>query len=412
MTEFGAQLGLAPHTVEISNVVVGDLPFYGRGDFYMTVECSSNPPLTTSLAKHTSSKVVHFPEVLTLRIRSSSHKQETVKITIFELNVIGSEKLCTITLSADKVIKWAIEGDYDEAPLRRFGMTPHNQYIDVETPPWIALEFSQAADVRDLDTLGPDTVRTASWGSLGSPTGMSSFEERSMVDFKTKYSLVNSQGHRVPEIKEEYLARFSRYDAFCQLVLALCNWLSVAAVIGYLLLRWYLSECYTTFEHLTMFTLRKGGSFPVGELKLAEIAKKCQDTLPGTGIQPGQHPCSPSFDQVMHICAKLPEGQPRPHLLTSALPLEDLVFQGFTCSADACQWHPYLEKFDAVVLVFCVALLIFSCFCMRCFVNRSVHAERQQLLAKSMEEDQGRFKGGAKFGKRRDMALHGHARPS
>jgi len=234
-----------------------------------------------------------------------------------------------------------------------------------------------------------------------------------MVEFKTQYSLVNSQGHRVPEIKEQYLARFSRYDACCQLVFALCKWLTVAAVTGYLLLRWYLSECYTTLEHLTMFTLKDKGSFPVGDLKLAQTARACQEAMLGTGIQPGEDPCSPSFEQVMDICEKLPEGQPRPHLLASALPLEDLVFGGFTCSADVCNWHPFMDKFDAIILVFCVALLVWSCFCMRYFAHQRVNAERQQLLAKSMEEDHGRFRGGPKAGRRRDMSLEGRTgRPS
>jgi hypothetical protein len=59
---FGRQVGLVSHAVEIRNITVGDLPFDQRGDFYLSIECSTNPPMITALQEEKLPKVVHFPK--------------------------------------------------------------------------------------------------------------------------------------------------------------------------------------------------------------------------------------------------------------------------------------------------------------------------------------------------------------
>merc|ERR1719409_930047 len=106
--EFGRLIGFATHDVEFKNITVGDLPFPTRGDFYLTVECSSNPDQVTSLREDADPKVVHFPEVLTMRMRKS-WLENKVMIKVRELNVLGSQELCELRISAMNVIDWREE---------------------------------------------------------------------------------------------------------------------------------------------------------------------------------------------------------------------------------------------------------------------------------------------------------------
>ncbi|CAK0814988.1 unnamed protein product, partial [Prorocentrum cordatum] len=72
----GRYLGLTHYTVELKNIVVGDLPWTGPGDFFLQVECEANPPINSSLAQSKEPKVVHFPELVTLHLRWSHFEQQ------------------------------------------------------------------------------------------------------------------------------------------------------------------------------------------------------------------------------------------------------------------------------------------------------------------------------------------------
>mmetsp|Transcript_8389 Transcript_8389/g.18319 ORF Transcript_8389/g.18319 Transcript_8389/m.18319 type:complete len:630 (+) Transcript_8389:103-1992(+) len=103
-----AQLcGVQTMSVEIKNMVVGDLPYeYSVGDFYLSVECDRNPPLVTSLAETQPGKVVHFPEVITLQIRRNPLERR-LRLTVKELDVYGHKDLCEVWLNPQDVIDWA-----------------------------------------------------------------------------------------------------------------------------------------------------------------------------------------------------------------------------------------------------------------------------------------------------------------
>jgi len=284
--------------------------------------------------------------------------------------------------------------DAPEAALKRFAMKPGRHIDEVDTPPWIALEFGESMEARNLGTLGANTVRTATWGSLGDPTAHT-FQEMEMAECKSRYTLVNTKGHHIPEIHEGDLAFAARYGWCCHMMLSLVNWLAGTAVAGYILIRLYSRECFTIFSHLTMETLRNPkAQYPVGDAELRRVGAECFQELDGTGLGPGDHPCSPTFQQVLAVCKVLPKGQPRPHLFAHVLAFDDLKFHGLTCSADACELHPWLVKWDLVVLVGAAVLLLCTCICMRKCVSDAVEAKRQQLLMNSMSDDRGRFSSG------------------
>ncbi|CAK9061874.1 Hypothetical protein SCF082_LOCUS32336, partial [Durusdinium trenchii] len=52
----GQMLGMSTYTVELRNIVVGDLPFDGRGDVYLAVECAVNPAMMTCVAEDRQAK--------------------------------------------------------------------------------------------------------------------------------------------------------------------------------------------------------------------------------------------------------------------------------------------------------------------------------------------------------------------
>jgi hypothetical protein len=202
----GRFLGIGSHTIELKNIVAGDLPFdFANGDFYLSVECAANPPMVTSLAEDNSPKVVHWPEVVTLKLRASSMEQR-VRIAVKELNVVGSVELCELYLSATDIIDWSDDGPSDviqdpnskmwqranndsdiatvaasnsqahfRTKIRRFAMKVLDHEIERETPPWISLCFEQPTEARRLETLG----RGNPFDLIGTTTTVRTWEDAS-----------------------------------------------------------------------------------------------------------------------------------------------------------------------------------------------------------------------------------------
>merc|ERR1719424_1349292 len=161
----GRYFGLTHYTVELKNIVVGDLPWTGPGDFFIQVECEANPPINSSLAQAKEPKVVHFPEVVTLHLRWSYFEQQ-VRITVRELGLLGSTVVCSVRFRACDVVDWSHLDD-PEGRTKRVEMKladwAHSLGLHhVLTAPWIHLEFDQPREYRDLDHFnygGPAVVR-------------------------------------------------------------------------------------------------------------------------------------------------------------------------------------------------------------------------------------------------------------
>merc|ERR1712048_793291 len=114
--------------------------------------------MVTSLAEDSKPKVVHFPEILSLRMRQSPFEAK-VRIVVKELNVFGFQELCECHISAMNVCDWATD---EQEQIKRIEMKPLNLEFEADTPPWILVEFSEPTEVRDLESLHGNTtvVRT------------------------------------------------------------------------------------------------------------------------------------------------------------------------------------------------------------------------------------------------------------
>lgn len=261
----GRLTGVATYSVELKNIVVGDLPHpRSVGNFYLAVECATNPPMVTSLAEEKPPKVVHFPEVLTLRLRKNI-LEHRVRICVRELNIVGSVDLCELHLTALNILDWSADDpefvafDDDsrkwrrsaakpetdsssntcfETRLKRFQMRVLKRGLDCETPPWICIEFTQPTEPRNLETLGIwSNFRGAHWSAVrtwgtrwsgdehGNYTKVSTkgddsdektpYDEVPVVDFKGQHPLLDPNGNVIKEPNEEVLSRFLRKIAWC-----------------------------------------------------------------------------------------------------------------------------------------------------------------------------------------------------
>ncbi|CAE8612411.1 unnamed protein product [Polarella glacialis] len=404
-----AQLvGITSHTVELKNIVIGDLPFEGRGDFYLSVVCASNPPMVTALQEDKAPKVVHFPEIITLRLRNSP-LEEQVTIEVKELNVFGSETLCKIHLNAMFVLhsgsSWA--GSQQER-TRRFEMKTLNMALENETPPWILIEFDEPSEVRDLDNLrATDAVRTA--------TKDGQYHEFQMTQYKNSYALLDPNGQAVEEPLEEDLHVIHFYRTCAMYFFHMWNSLVFLVIGSYVVFRLYVWECYRRFSWLTMaYMLRESDlldaqleekiTFPLSFEKMRAVGTSCEAQVSGTGIKEGKTPCRPSPAQINQICTpgtaestKLFSdsdkvqggwGQPWPQALKGVLDgyIPDVKVGGIPCTIpQICRRADWLTEHDDHIWGLIILLLFCSCG-IRCCCNSLIQRKKARLQAGRQKE--------------------------
>jgi len=347
----GQVSGFSSYTVELKNIVVGDLPFDGRGDFFLAVECSANPPMVTSLAEEKLPRVVHFPEVITLRIRDSP-LEKRVKITVKDLNLLGSTEICSVQLSAMSVLDWSFE---DLGASKRFAMTPCDLSGERETPPWILLEFSQPHEARDLDHFSenPSIVRTV--------TRDGRVKDSSTKDFKYEYGLLDTSGQPLAEPDEVDLAELANSRACVTWCFGCSHCMVIFLVVAYLLCRFYIWSCYRQYRWITIAILNNA-SFPISTHSLSSLVSKCDDLIKGTGIAPGV-PCRPTAAEVIARCEAPPARQPSPVAFTNFIgELFDIEVQGVPCHREICKFRNKLVDWDEFAFISCAVLILSTCF--------------------------------------------------
>lgn len=303
---------MSKQSVEVGNIAVGDLPFHSRrGDFYLRVDCAENPSMCTSIVATASPKVVHFPETLTLRLRDST-LEGTVVFTIFELDVIGSQELCHLSLFAKDIIKWSLE---DSTKPKRFIMRPQDIHAELDTPPWILLQFDcqVSGDARHLLELGDShVVRTADWTRSDPGTGRPGFfSDWDVSSFKHKYTLLDpTGGQEVFEPSEEVTNR-ERHRRCCFRLVFM--WLPVGTLLG-LLLFWQLAShvefCYDQFSYVSVAQAmgwsqsHYAKSLPVDQTTLHDLQQECIEEVNASDSLGS--PCWPTPQQVLSICSVSP----------------------------------------------------------------------------------------------------------
>jgi len=386
--EFGKILGLQTYSVEMKNLVVGDLPYSGNGDFYLSVECAANPPMMTSLQMESNPKVVHFPEVITLRLRNSI-LEDKVTITVKELNVFGSNDLCEIRLSATSIIDWASEGWTGKRQLqervKRFEMKPLKRGIEEVTQAWILVEFDEPTDERGLSTwtYKPNTVRTMAENANGTQEAC----DYSMRDTKATYALINPNENQVDEPDEKDLERIQCARDCVACCFALFQFIAFFVASTYAITRLYFWSCYRQFKWITMASLNNE-TLPIPIHHLKEVVKKCHDKYRGTGHASGI-PCRPNESQVVEVCQNealynfsIPNvaHQPRPTAFTALI--HDVtgysMRRGIPCFQGVCETRDLVAQYDKYCIPGCIGLILLT-FLMRWFLNYMIRWLRSYL---------------------------------
>lgn len=389
INNIGRGLGVTPKVIEISNIVIGDLPIYNYGSFFLTIECRANPPMATALQEDQSPKIVHFPEVLTLSVRESS-LEEPVVITVKQVKFVGFEDLCEVRLSSVLLLHWA-----QTAEIRRFAMRPFDRDIEVETPPWVSMEISCPRDARSLDRFHPNAAfstmtRTATYDASA---GHYVPENRTMTQFKTEYALVDNTGNIVDEPDEPDLLLISWFRSIVMFFYILFTILILSALGVYGAFRYYVSNCYDKF---TLLTIAKSWdppvTFPVPNCVLRSMGQDCYMKMKGTGIQTGEHLCRPTEQAVLKVCTKPPQKRPMAfEFLTEDLGIQSYV-RGLKCFDDLCEVHDKLVQYDDIAFFGSIALLIWTlCFC-RPVANKLIQCYNSELQKRRNQKIQARRK--------------------
>mmetsp|Transcript_45562 Transcript_45562/g.115753 ORF Transcript_45562/g.115753 Transcript_45562/m.115753 type:complete len:490 (-) Transcript_45562:207-1676(-) len=381
--KIGKWLGLTTYTVELKNIVIGDLPVTQRCDFYIQVECAANPPMTTALAEEKLPKVVHFPEIITLRIRWSM-LEHRVKITVKELNVFGSTDICTCFIGAMQLIDWA--GDPSDC-IKRFEMKPTNTDGVRETPAWILLEIGLPSDDRDLDNFhdgGKGIVRTA--------TKQGHYNELAVKEFKHEYALLDASGHAMQEPLEEDLAGLECCSrCFRNIERFLMFWGAVGLLVPSVSTV-YANECYRHYRWITMARLAYPDQKVFSHDTLLDISKACHLQFDGTGSDDGSSPCRPTNEAILETC-KGPDGGHFPTDQPPVRAFEDVLSTvtmtehgGVSCPYEVCWVQQTYAKAAGIGTVGgWVAYFLLIC-CVRFMGFRVVDGRRRRLMTQRAEQ--------------------------
>jgi hypothetical protein len=385
--EFAKFAGLYSNTIEIKNIVVGDLPYDGSyGDFYVSIGVGTNPDMVTALQEEMKPKVVHFPEILQLKIRNN-FLEPRVTIRVQELNIVGSEQLCELNLSSRALIDYMDDKD----PYKRFSMRSLKSEMERETPAWIAMEISRPTENRDLerwmDGAEGATVRTYTFTgprdtsvpaySDGSHVGERSLNTWKLAQMKDKYTLLDDAGNPIEEPLESTLDGIACRRKCVRWSFQCCLAFVVLVLLGYGAFRFYIWSCYRQFKFMTMAVLNKR-PMPISDANLKTLVTQCHDAIRGTGASPGTA-CRPDSRQILQVCERTPENN-RPEAFAH------LIYDMFAiklpwyppCFHGICAFRDNLVQWDRVCIIACISLVIALICCKLCG-DASVSSYRKRM---------------------------------
>ena len=383
----GQLLGMSTYTVELRNIVVGDLPFDGRGDVYLSVECAANPAMMTCIVEDRQAKVIHFPEIITVRVRNCI-LEGNVRITAKLMNVFGSEELCRVVINPMNIVRWAGQSD-PSARIKRFQMKTSGMEIDRETPPWILVEFGEPMEVRDLDNIrSVDTIRSA--------TRDNQVAEFSVANYKHTYYLLDPRGNAIDEPLEEDLAEIRSLRMKAAWCFHTCNCWTIMLVLMYAGFRAYVWSCYRRFNWLTMAVMTNVTEFPVSFENMEKIGKQCESEVTGTGLQ--GVPCRPNLEQVNVLCQSpvYLNGlhQPWPKAFAGYTFLDGVLGEGnrvgLPCLAGICNIRQKIVENEVSLIGLCIFLLVSNCVGRWCFESWIRMKKTQKLMARQKEAEDAR----------------------
>lgn len=355
--------GIQPYTIELRNVTIGDLPFDRRADFYLSVECAANPAMVTAVQEEKLPKVVHFPEIVTLRLRWS-YLEEAVRITVKEAHVFGSTDVCHCHIPAMNLLQWAWSED---DCTKRVVMKPVS-LDERETPAWILLEPSLAGDLRDLDNFHGHTYTVRK--SVGDH-----YEDVSIKTFKQNHSLLDGSGFPLQEPLEENLEKIECLTAFKQNLVHMLQCGGGVVICLFLFGRIYFSACWRRYKMVTRSQMLNPNATAFSLAELRNVTSDCHRKFDGTGSDSGT-PCNPSYEQVLERChhreLAWPADQPEPAVVmyhsTNVIGFE---VPPLVCHPQTCAAYHLFQKYD-VYFPIAVVIYIFVLVCVRVAGRRLV----------------------------------------
>eukprot|EP00397_Hematodinium_sp_SG-2012_P020293 GEMP01020898.1.p1 GENE.GEMP01020898.1~~GEMP01020898.1.p1 ORF type:complete len:559 (+),score=60.06 GEMP01020898.1:84-1679(+) len=359
----GRACGLMSTPLRLLNIRAGDLPFHGRGDFYLTIECGDHPPITTSVVEDADAKVVHFIEPINIRLRDNLLENKLV-FSIKEEDVFGSKVLCTFSIEAKMLFDQLDIAKAERGHsfiMRRFRMDVVRPDWIEETPPWIIMEISTEIDSNLVDVHdNPSNHTTALMtrmplltnGTMGRRSTIC--EKYNPEELKESFELVDGQGRVVMEPNEGDLARLRTYKKH-KLYESYIFFVVIFLVIAvYSAFRFYTWSCFHQFREITI-GLDDKKHLPFSYEVLTRIAKSCKGEIPETLPN-----CFPSHEKVEVTCKKIDETD-RPKAFAqlwyryTGWNHSPLTVQ---CFPSICKVHQHLEANDYKIIAFLLLLCV------------------------------------------------------
>lgn len=195
------QAGSKPKSLEIKNIVCGDLPCERSATFCLVVAHGGRDPAAISSSiEGADPKVVHVQDIVTLRLTPS----EEVRFTIREFEAGQTRDLCDLTISAKTLLEARDRPDRSY----RFCMEKIGAARSEDGQPWIFFSLDASTETRDVESMsGSACVRIADFEQ-----GIS--EDHSVENFSKQYPLIKHQedGKLMP-VEETTKARDPAYAA-------------------------------------------------------------------------------------------------------------------------------------------------------------------------------------------------------
>lgn len=447
-TVIGNVLGLIPQSIEVSNLIVGDLPFDHYGDFYLVMETASAPRQCSAVVRDGLAKVTHFADKMILSIRDNCLEGRVV-FAVWELNVAGSEKLCEISLSATDIVDWSRPCSKNEPP-KRFLMSVMNSSPERVTTPWIVMKFQDVssrlhniekeqsayfdedAKVRLKGKLYPQDVQaTRSHDSLScmscyssvprQDTLMQTWSEEGLdgevthykIDkFKQEFSPLDQHGHLVGEPEEEDLRELRGRERCCHKLYQIITFFEVSVVVVWFTFRSYIFSCYRQYRWMTVAEQQDPNiqnelvSLTTGQLHAKYL--NCQPSVPLPNRTDTTWGCDPPDTVVQARCEKPVKEEMRPRAFSDFADFFDpLLDKGFTlpvvgnfsirrgvsCRPEFCKMrNEWIMDVDANTVGILLALVLLNCL-VRCVVSCKVRRDKRKTMQNRRDEKRKKERG-------------------
>jgi len=414
----GQTVGVVPIPVQISNIVIGDLPMYTTQDLILSVEVGHMPAQITSTAEDARPKVVQFPDTLLIRVRRSV-AEGSVRFCVKAVHAFGCTELCECYINPIILVQWS---RMQRGP-RRFRMDPIDRHrSDALFPPWLLIELNPMQEWGS-SPLSEFNVRLTNT-QTGAPE-----EDPNPATFKSKYNLLSTYGTRAEEPDEATYGRLDKMRQRRGACLTQSCFILWLVAVSFFCTRVYCFACYREYQIMhvldsyqqecpvdkatkshfmercglggsvvmdllagvtqrtietTADTLESslnhsysGSNTTSGEVnvssqallanvslspeKRSQLAAAIQAAIASGSLKPrmteslAKELCDVSEDAVYGTCTKLPFGCTNP-----SLPIN--VMNQFTialpCGKSTCSATDTLEPWDGPVMIFCIGLII------------------------------------------------------